>query len=195
MTSTKQLWLLAGGNGTGKSTFYRTRLAPKGLPFVNADLLAQQLFPHDPERHSYEAALVAAELRIRLLQEGRNFCFETVFSHPSKIDFIAQAKTMGYEIVLVFIHLDSVPLNLARVAQRVSEGGHNVPEEKVSSRIPRTLKHIRQALPLCDRAYILDNSSADNPFRQIAVLRHGQLTIKQPSLPEWAQAMLTDYLD
>jgi predicted ABC-type ATPase len=194
LTSTKQLWLLAGGNGAGKSTFYQTRLAPKGLPFVNADLLAQQLFPHDPERHSYEAVAVASEIRARLLQEGRTFCFETVFSHPSKIDFVAQAKTLGYETVLVFIHLDNVSLNQARIAQRVREGGHNVPEEKVTSRIPRTLKHIRQALPLCDHAYILDNSSADDPFQQIAVLRHGQLTIKQPSLPEWAKALLTDYL-
>jgi predicted ABC-type ATPase len=59
----KQLWLLAGGNGAGKSTFYRTQLAPRGLPFVNADILAQQLFPHDPENHSYEAAKIASDLQ------------------------------------------------------------------------------------------------------------------------------------
>jgi predicted ABC-type ATPase len=194
VTRKKQLWLLAGGNGAGKSTFYWTHLAPKGLPFVNADLLAQQLFPHDPERHSYEAAMVASEMRTQLLGEGRTFCFETVFSHPSKIDFIAQAKTMGYEVVLVFIHLDNVSLNQARIAQRVSEGGHNVPEDKVISRIPRTLTHLRQVLPLCDSVYILDNSRSDDPFQQLAAIINGELSVKRHPLPEWAKTVLLDYL-
>ncbi len=133
MKKDKQLWLLAGGNGAGKSTFYRTRLEPLGLPFVNADVLAKQLYPEQPEQHSYEAAKIAKGMRTQLLQKGRAFCFETVFSHPSKIDFVAKAKVIGYDIVLVFIHLDLASLNQARVAQRVSDGGHHVPEEKVSS--------------------------------------------------------------
>lgn len=161
----KQLWLLAGGSGVGKSTFYKTRLEPLGLPFVNADVLAKQLYPDQPEQYSYEAAKIAESMRMQLLLEGRSFCFETVFSHPSKIDFTAQAKAMGYEIILVFIHLDLVSLNQARVAQRVSEGGHSVPEDKVSSRIPRTLQNVQQTLPLCDYCYLLDNSCLDNSFQ------------------------------
>lgn len=78
MSSKKQLWLLAGGNGAGKSTFYRTRLEPRGVPFVNADVIARELFPDDPEGKSYVAARVAEELRAELLRDGRSFCFETV---------------------------------------------------------------------------------------------------------------------
>ena len=144
--------------------------------------------------HSYQAAKIAEAMRLQLLREGRTFCFETVFSHSSKIDFVAQAKAMGYEIVMVFIHLDQDQLNQARIAQRVSEGGHHVPEDKVTSRIPRTLKNIRQVLPLCDHAYILDNSRMDNPFVQIAEIQHGQITINQNPLPEWAKQVLFDYL-
>jgi len=144
LSERKQLWILAGGNGAGKSTFYRTQLAPLGLPFINADVLAKELYPQSPEEHSYDAAKRASEIRFQLLHEGRSFCFETVFSHPSKIDFVAQAKALGYEIVLVFIHLDTVSLNQARVAQRLSEGGHNVPDEKVASRIPRLLQNIKK---------------------------------------------------
>jgi predicted ABC-type ATPase len=191
----KQLWLLAGGNGAGKSTFYRTRLEPLGLPFVNADILAKQLYPEQPEQHSYEAARIAEAMRTELLQQGRTFCFETVFSHPSKIDFIAKAKTFGYEVVLVFIHLDLASLNQARIAQRVSDGGHYVPEDKVSSRIPRVLQNIQQALPLCDHSYLLDNSRLDNPFQQIAEIHNGQITLKEDPLPEWAKGLLIDYLD
>ncbi len=62
-------------------------------------------------------------MRMQLLQQGRTFSFETVFSHPSKIDFVAKAKAVGYEIVLIFIYLDLVSLHQTRVAQRVSEGG------------------------------------------------------------------------
>jgi len=190
----KQLWLLAGGNGAGKSTFYKTRLEPLGLPFVNADLLAKQLYPEQPEKHSYEAAKITEKIRTQLLEEGRTFCFETVFSHPSKIDFIAQAKAMGYEVILVFIHLDTSSLNQARVAQRVSEGGHNVPENKVSTRIPRVLQNIKKALPLCDACYFLDNSRLDNPFQQIAQIQKGRLLYKTEKMPSWAEIMLNDYL-
>ena len=191
MRGRRQLWLLAGGNGAGKSTFYRLQLAPLGLPFVNADLIARELYPDAPEVHSYAASRVAAELRQRLLEEGRSFCFETVFSHPSKIDFVAQAKALGYEIVLVFIHLESVELNQARVAQRVSEGGHAVPADKVTARLPRLLGHVKTALMLCDHVRLLDNSRADDPFRQIAVMRAGRLEIlTDGSLPDWAGWLL-----
>ncbi len=195
MKKEKQLWLLASGDGAGKSTFYRTRLEPLGLPFVNADSLAKQLYPEQPEQNSYEAEKIAEAMRIQLLQQGRTFCFETVFSHPSKIDFIAKAKTVGYEVVLVFIHLGLASLNQARIAQRVSDGGHYVPEDKVSSRIPRVLQNIQQALPLCDHSYLLDNSRLDNPFQQIAEIHNGTITLKEDPLPEWAKRLLKDYLD
>ncbi len=189
----KQLWVLAGGNGAGKSTFYRTRLEPKGLPFINADIIAKQLYPHDVEKYSYDAARVAAEFRIKLIAEGQSFCMETVFSHPSKIDFLAQAKAMGYQIILVFIHLEINSLNLARISQRVSDGGHTVPEEKVINRIPRLLLYIKQALPLCNQVYILDNSRANDPFQRVVTLNENRLEIHQVQLSDWCQRLIEDF--
>ncbi|MEE9356014.1 MAG: hypothetical protein V3U75_10540 [Methylococcaceae bacterium] len=118
-----------------------------------------------------------------------------MFSHPSKIDFVAQAKAKGYAIVLVFIHLDLVTLNQARVAQSVSEGGHNVPENKVASRIPRVLHNIMLVLPLCDHCYLLDNSRLDHPFQQIAEIHRGKITLYQDTLPIWAKELLRDFLN
>lgn len=192
MKPDKQLWLLAGGNGAGKSTFYRARLKPSGMPFINADIIAKQIFPDAPEIHSYDAAIIASHMRTRLLQEGQTFCFETVFSHPSKIDFVAQAKIMGYEIILVFIHLQNTSLNKARVAQRVSEGGHNVPDEKIVTRLPRLLKNIQKTLPLCDYVYILDNTYTNDPFKQIATIHHGKVKNKTTVLPDWVKDLLKD---
>ena len=185
-----QLWVLAGGNGAGKSTFYAEFLAPRGIPFVNADQIAAQLAPQDTVSASYRAARLADRIRERLLLEGQSFCFETVFSHPSKVDFVARARALDYEIILVFIHLDNVALNKARVHQRISEGGHAVPEEKIENRLPRTLRHVNTAIALCDRVELLDNARHDDPFRRIASVIDGIVTPRVDPLPAWATELL-----
>ncbi|WP_293268719.1 AAA family ATPase [Neptunomonas sp.] len=190
----KQLWMLVGGNGSGKSTFYRKYLEPRGMPFVNADVLAKQIFPEDPEGNSYEAAKYAEQMREQLLIDGATFCFETVFSHPSKIDFIAKAKAFGYQVVMIVLHVETSSLNKARISQRVEEGGHSVPDDKVESRIPRTLDNIRKAIPLCDQVRLLDNSSYSDPFKQIATVRPTGISFHQKMVPEWATGLLIDYL-
>ena len=194
MISGKQLWLLTGGNGTGKSTFYEQFLAPTGLPFINADILAKQLDPEHTEAASYTAAILAGKLRTKLLITGISFSFETVFSHPSKIDFLAKAKSHGYEIILVYIHLLTDELNQARVAQRVQHGGHSVPADKIVSRIPRTMQYVRDTLPLVDIAKFYDNSSHSQPFLSVALLENGQLQKQMQVLPGWSQEMLVDYI-
>lgn len=188
----KQLWLLTGGNGAGKSTFHELFLRPRGLPFINADLIARELYPAAPEQHSYDAARVAEVLRHDLLASGSSFCFETVFSHPSKIDFVARAKAQGYHIVLVFVHLAHPTLNLARVHQRVARGGHAVPEDKVLNRIPRTLHNIQEVLPLCNEVRLLDNSSADHPYQPVLTMREGVLLDARDPLPEWARRVFEE---
>ncbi|NOY72997.1 MAG: AAA family ATPase [Gammaproteobacteria bacterium] len=193
MSVDKQLWLLAGGNGVGKSTFYRLFLASTGLPFINADILAKELDTEQSEAISYKAARLAEKLRLDLLRAGTSFCFETVFSHPSKIDFLAIAKSAGYEIILVYIHLQHDQLNQARVAQRVAEGGHTVPREKIISRIPRTMRYVSEALVLANVVQLYDNSSHAEPFTSIAFIDHGELQLQQP-LPDWAKVILVNYL-
>lgn len=182
----KQLWVLAGGNGAGKTTFYEQMLRPLNLPFINADNIAKVIFPEDPEGHSYEAAKLAEKMREEQLLKGTSFCFETVFSHPSKVDFIAHAKALGYQIILVVLHVETVELNLARINQRVKEGGHSVPDEKVLSRIPRTLENVEKAIPLCDQVHVLDNSSLQNPFLEILTIKDGARTEHIKPLPTWA---------
>jgi len=194
MSRPKQLWVLAGGNGAGKSTFYSQLLEAKGLRFVNADRIALTMAPSAPAQASYAAARIAEQIRFELLEQEVSFCFETVFSHPSKIDFIAAAKGRGYEIILVFIHLDNPELNLARISQRIAEGGHDVPADKVQARLPRALAHVKQAAALADELYLLDNSSHDNPFRRIATLKDGEVTCFTSPLPEWAVQVLDEHL-
>jgi len=193
MSGEKQLWVLAGGNGAGKSTFYYQYLSQYGIKFVNADLIARTMDKDHPGRLSYEAATLATEMRENMIAQGESFCFETVFSHESKIDFIAVAKAHGYTVILVYIHLTDPSLNEARVYQRTLEGGHNVPAEKIRSRIPRTMKNIKTALPLVDEAWLLDNSSGQNRFQQIAIIKSGYCEKKVNPLPAWAMDLLPEY--
>ena len=192
MTVSKQLWILAGGNGAGKTTFYEKLLAPKGIRLVNADMIAKIINPNNPESVSYKAASLVDKIREKFLYQGITFCFETVFSHVSKIDFVAKAKANSYEIILIYIHLDTLELNEARVYQRVTEGGHNVPVAKIHSRIPRTINNIAKTLPLVNEARLLNNSSRDNPFQVVATVKQGGRKYAINPLPEWAEYILSD---
>ena len=133
---------------------------------------------------------MAETFRYTLLQQGQSFCFETVFSHPSKIDFVANARALGYQVIVVYIHLASSGLYRARVAQRVSEGGHNVPDEKVNSRLPRTLANIARVIPLCNQFWALDNSSIHNPLQPVLVIKEGVRVDHVTPEPAWVSVLV-----
>lgn len=158
----RRLDLIVGPNGSGKTTFVEQRLFPI-LPmstFVNADIIAKQNWPDSPEHHSYEAAKIAAHIRDSLVERGESFIAETVFSHPSKLDLVAAAKQAGYVVVL---HVIMVPveLSIARVAVRVEEGGHHVPEDKIRERHTRLWPLVSRAIDLADQSTVYDNSRSD----------------------------------
>lgn len=184
----KQFWVIAGGNGAGKSLFYRTRIKPSGLPFINADEIGLAEFTVKGKTDVTKASREAQRRVSEKLDHGDSFCYETVFSHPSKIDLVAKAKTLGYEVNIVFIHLISAELNEARVHQRVTqEKGHDVPRAKIYKRIPLVLENIAEALKLADNASLLDNSGGpDNPYVPIAIKEHGIWTSLKNPMPDWA---------
>lgn len=185
------LLVLAGPNGAGKSTFFDLHIAPARLPFVNADLIARTLDPDSPTTLAYAGAAAAEEVRAALIELEVSFCMETVFSDPagSKTGFLRDAQAQGYAVILVFIGLDHPDLCIGRVSQRVAEGGHDVPDEKIRARYPRTLTNLRTALGFVDYAYLFDNSSFDEPYRLVATYRGGRIERKIASPPAWAEGL------
>jgi predicted ABC-type ATPase len=139
----------------------------------------------EKDTHSYEGALISSFLRHYLQEKNINFCFETVMSHPSKIDEVKEAKQKGYKTYLYFICIDDPEVNVSRVENRVEKGGHNVAANKVSSRYYNTLNNLIYIIENVDKCYLFDNSSEE--FKLIAKIVQNQLLLEvEPNeLPNW----------
>jgi len=178
---------LAGPNGAGKTVFFHAHLQPAGLRFINADVLAREL-NLDP----YAAARLADTLRRQLVEQRESFVFETVFSDPvgDKLTFLKEAAADGYAVVLCFIGISGPAVSEERVAMRVSQGGHDVPAEKLVARFPRTLANLKTAIRDLPQVWIFDNDNLRTPFRQAAVFENGQqVTLNEP-VPDWLRPFL-----
>jgi predicted ABC-type ATPase len=152
---------------------------------VNADRIAADRFGTDAEARSYEAGEIAAAARSALIAARIDFCTETVFSHPSKLELIDAAIVAGYEVVC---HVVMIPLELsgARVAARVAAGGHSVPPAKLPGRYQRLWPNVASAVPRCHRIVFWDNSRDDGPT-EVAAYRYG-LPDYPPRWPIWTPA-------
>jgi predicted ABC-type ATPase len=104
------------------------------------------------------AQIIADFLRKKLLQEKKKFSFETVFSHPSKLDIMRQAADQGYKVYLYFVSTESPDINIFRVAARKLKGGHDVPKHKIKNRYRRSLELLYDASQIAYQAYYFDNS-------------------------------------
>lgn len=135
--------------------------------------------------HSYEAALIAAFLRQLLIEEGNTFSFETVMSHPSKLDVFRNAHAAGFKNYLYFIATVSPQINIDRVAARVRKGGHAVDPRKIEERYYRSLDLLSDMIPYCHRCYLVDNS-LEGKCRLIAEIEdNNALIIHNEDIPDW----------
>ena len=187
--------LIAGPNGSGKTTLYHFLIAPRypALEFVNADLYERDHLRHlvNPVQRSEAARAWADARREYLLRQGESFVSETVFSHPSKLSLIRHAKTQGFSVALYVLCLDEPRLLVKRVKQRVNEGGHSVPVNKILERYPRTVANLVHAVKLADTAMLFDalDVSEGGP-RLLAICAGGETDLHSTALPGWAKRVL-----
>ena len=157
----KQLYIIAGCNGAGKTTASFTIL-PEVLDckeFINADEIAKGLSPFQPESVAMQAGRIMLARMDELLQKGETFAFETTLATKSYKQKIEWAQANGYEVTLLFFWLDSPNMAKKRVAQRVAEGGHSIPSETIERRYHNGIVNLFAIyIDMVDICYIFDNS-------------------------------------
>lgn len=161
MTGTKQIIIIAGPNGAGKTTFAMEYLPNEAnCPiFVNADLIAAGLSPFRPGRAAFRAGRLMLEEIHHHAHSGRSFAIETTLSGHGYIRWIPQWQANGYHVKLLFLRLPTPEAAIKRVAQRVAEGGHHVPESVIRRRFDAGWRNFNQNYrDLVDDWFMYDNS-------------------------------------
>jgi len=159
----KNVYIIAGPNGAGKTTF-----AKKFLPdyakcpnFINADFIAQGLSPFSPRLAAMKAGRLVLEQIHSLAEKNIDFAFETTLAGKSHASFLKNLKKKSYSIHLFFLWIPNVELALARIKERVADGGHNVPVEDVRRRFYRGIHNLfRLYEPILDSWMLFNNSGA-----------------------------------
>ena len=183
-----KMYIIAGCNGAGKTTASYTVL-PEVLgvkEFVNADEIARGLSPFNPESVAIDAGRLMLQRMSALIHEGADFAFETTLATRSYVKLIHEAQQLGYFVTLLYFWLPSPELAIERVAQRVREGGHNIPLDVIRRRYHSGLRNLTWLYtPVCDYWAMYDNNAADEKVRMIASgERNRIICIEDPSLYE-----------
>ena len=134
--------------------------------------------------NSYTVAIVADFLKDQYLKRHLSFSFETVFSHPAKIEILKKAQTEGFRTYMYFVATESPNINTKRIQERVKNGGHSVPEDKTIARYYRCIEQIKTALPYLHRAYFFDNTNDQLVFFSEYEIGKG-FKLYSELLPEW----------
>ncbi len=188
------LIIIAGPNGSGKTSITNSILQHEWVEdclYINPDNIANETFG---DWNSAEAVMRAAKLSTQMrencINEGKSLIFETVLSAFDKVDFIQRAKDKGYFIRLFFVGTDSPTINASRIAQRVMEGGHDVPITKIISRYSKSIANCCVVSIIVDRAYMYDNSVDFVEPKLLFRVIDGEITKEYGKINDWALPIL-----
>ena len=186
------LYILAGPNGTGKTTYYETAIAEgfidPTLPFVNVDLITRSL----PGGYTGENFVMADELaRIEIgghLTAMRDFMIESNLATQNDYEWIKAMKKKGYDVVLFFLCTSDIEININRVQKRVAEGGHDIPVPIIEHRFKMSLTYLKGSLHLFNKVYLIDNSG--ETAIKMAEVNNSMLLAKETQVPLWVNEVL-----
>lgn len=144
--------VFAGPNGSGKST------VTKGFDIVGEYINADEI-KKEKNCSDLEAAQFATALREDAVYNMRSFTFETVLSSSRNVELLKKAKNFGYQVEIVYVLTADPQINVSRVAQRVKNGGHDVPKDKIISRYYKSLNNLSKIIQIADVVWVVDNST------------------------------------
>lgn len=192
-----EMIVIAGPNGSGKTSVTQKFLQHEwasGTIYINPDEVANYKFGDWNSREAViKAAVYCAEWREKCLKEHQSFVFETVMSAEDKVDFIIRAKAAGFFIRLFFISTSHPSINAARIANRVMNGGHDVPITKIISRYYKSIANCKTVASVVDRLYVYDNSIDGEDARLQFRLQKGEMKKRYVTeITDWAQILLPE---
>ena len=182
----KKYILIAGVNGAGKSTLYQTLESLKNMPRINTDEIVRSFGHWQNKSDVFNAGKIAVKTIRSYFEQGVSFNHETTLCGVSIIQNIKLAKSLGYQIELHYVGVDSVEIAKARIAYRVSQGGHGIPDEDVERRYTESLNRLKEIVDICDLVILYDNTKNFNRF---AVYQEGSLLELNDNRPEWYNAL------
>lgn len=162
----KKIIIIAGPNGAGKTTFARSFLPEEAQcpRFINADLIAAGLAPFAPESAAFKAGRVMLEETAACAQRGESFAFETTLAGLRYRSHIRQWREQGYHVSLFFLSLPDADAAIARVAERVRQGGHAIPESVIRRRFAAGLRHFHEAYKASVDAWAHYDNAGEYPI-------------------------------
>lgn len=156
-----KLYILAGANGSGKSTISKVFLPSEGLVYINPDDIARELNPGSPESAKIEAGKETLRKIEELLSRGASLAIESTLSGAAYVKMLQRAKERGYETSIIYTFVDSPEVCIARIAARVKRGGHYIPDEDVRRRYLRSKRNfLDMYAPIVDYWTLLYNGDA-----------------------------------
>lgn len=177
--SNKNLYIISGCNGAGKTTA-SFNILPDILAcdeFINADEIARGISPFKPDSVALQAGRLMLGRIEQLLNEGKDFAFETTLSTRSYKNTVLKAQSLGYHVTLLFYWLESPELAQKRVEFRVQEGGHNIPLDVINRRYLKGISNLFEIyLPICDYSMVFDNSKT-NPVMILDAVKDQPLSV------------------
>ena len=158
----KDLYILAGANGSGKSTIAKVLLPREGIVYINPDDIAREINPDDPVGARIEAGCEAIRRIDALLDRGDSFAVESTLSGKAHVKMIERAKALGYTTTIAYAFVDSAAVCIERIAVRVKNGGHDIPPEDVLRRYGRSRENfVKVYAPIVDHWMLYYNGGND----------------------------------
>jgi hypothetical protein len=198
MKDSKKAIIFAGINGAGKSTFYNmSQDIPdfKETIRINTDEIVREIGDWRNDADQMKAGKIGIKLRNEAIRQGKSFNEETTLCGKTIIKLFEKLKENGYKIDLYidlyYVGLKNSDIALERIKNRVANGGHDIPAEKVRKRYEESRNNLEKVIPLCDSVSVFDNSES---FRRLATIKEGKLIQKADKVPFWFNSKLKNLI-
>ena len=179
------LHIIAGANGSGKSTFTKSDSFEKVI-IIDPDEIARGISHKNPENVAIAAGREASVRRRKILAAGENLVVETTLAGNSILKLMNEARLLGYDVNLHYISVGDPLLAIDRVLDRITKGGHGVPEEDIRRRFKRSHENLPKAIVLSNCTKLYDNRNSGNPYSMVANLIYDKYWFSEDT-PDWAR--------